>query len=86
MRIDSITAINAHDQQTQHSNQYSGSSSGKSPSGRTFEDYLKAHIQQDSTAVISSQAESHVAGILMSFISPLKLTQKSEPEPISNVS
>ena len=79
MRLESIHAINTNEKQTQHSNQNVGSSAVKSTSGTVFEDYLKAHIQQISTPVISRQAESHIAGLLMGYIAPLKLTQKSEP-------
>ena len=79
MRLDSIISINANKQRTQNSNQTTGVLAD-SASGAVFADYLNAYIQQVSNPVITRQAESHVAGLLMGYIAPLKITHKSEAE------
>jgi len=79
MRLDPIISINANKQQTQHSNQNVGALAG-SASNVIFADYLNALLQQTSKPVISRHAENHAAGLLMGYITPLKITHRLEPE------
>jgi len=79
MHLDSIVSINSNKQHTRQSTQNTGSLAG-SAAKVLFSDYLNAHIQKASTPEITRQAESHVAGLLMGYISPLRITYKSEPE------
>ena len=79
MLTNPIISINASNN-NRKSNQHVGETAVRSASGLVFEDYLKAQLQQVSNPVITRQAESHVAGLLMGYITPLKITFKSEPE------
>ena len=84
MRVDSIISINAHQQQKPHTVEYTGASSGKTAAGKTFEEYLKANMQQTSNQVVPRQTENQLAGLLMGYYSSLRLTHKEEPKTKSN--
>ena len=84
MRVDSIISINAHQQQNPHTIEYAGSSTGKSTSGKAFEEYLRANLQQVSTQAVPRQTENQLAGLLMGYFPPLRYTQKEEPKTNSN--
>jgi len=86
MRVDSIIAINAHQQPNQNTAQYTGTSAVKDGSGAAFKDYLKANIQQLSTPEITGTVENQVAGLLMGYYTQLKITQKTESKSDSNAS
>jgi len=79
MRLESIHALNTNEQKKQP--QISADTAiGKNTPKVLFEDYLKAHIQQVSTPAITRHAENQIAGLLMGYITPLRVTYKSEPE------
>jgi len=80
MRLESIHAINTNEKNNHQSNQNAGENAGKSAPRVLFEDYLKAQIQQLSAPTITRQTENQVAGLLMGYISPLRVSLKSEPE------
>ena len=84
MRVDSIISINAHPQHKPHTQEYSGFSAGKTTSGLTFEELLKANLQQASTPVVSRQTENQLAGLLFGYYTPLKITHREEPKTESN--
>jgi len=85
MRVDSIISINANTHHTPHTADYSGISAAKTKSGIAFEEYLKANMQDLSKPVVSRQTENQLAGLLIGYITPLKITQK-ETKAESNVS
>ena len=80
MRLESIHAINADKQSENHSKQNVGTLTDKSTSKVLFEEYLKARLQQVSTPEITRHAENQIAGLLLGYVSPLRITYKSEPE------
>ena len=84
MRVDSIVSINAHQQNNPHAIEYAGASAGKTASGKAFEEYLKANMQQVSTQEVPRQAENQLAGLLMGYFAPLKITFKEEPKTNSS--
>jgi len=86
MRVDQIIAINAHQQPNQKTDQNIKTTSVKSISGMTFEDYLRANLQQLSTPKITGQTENQVAGLIMGYYTQLKIAQKSESKPESSAS
>ena len=86
MRVNSIIAINAHQQPNQNTAQYTGTSPVKNASGMAFEDYLRANLQQLSNPTVTRQVEDQTVGLLMGYYTQMKITQKTEPEQESNVS
>ena len=86
MRVNSIIAINAHQQPNQNTAQYTGTSPVKNVSGMAFEDFLRANLQQLSTPKITGTAENQVAGLLMGYYTQLRIAQKTEPKPDSSAS
>ena len=85
MRVDSVIAINDHQQHTPNTQSISASP-GKSASGLIFEEYLKANLQQISSPTVSPQAENHIAGLLRDYFIPLKIAQKTESKQESSAS
>jgi len=85
MRVDSIIAINAHQQPNQNTSQYAGTSPVKNASGKVFEDYLRANLQQLSTPTVTRQVENQAVGLLMGYYTQMKI-QKTESEQESNAS
>jgi len=79
MRLESIHAINTNEKNNNQSNQNAGAHAGKRTPGVLFEDYLKAQIQQISAPAITRQTENQVAGLLLGYISPLRVSLKSQP-------
>ena len=86
MRVDSVFAINDHQQHNPHTVKYAGASTGKTASGLVFEEYLKANIQQISTPEVTRQTESQIAGLLRGYFAPMRIAQKTEPKPEDNAS
>ena len=83
MRVDSIIAISANQQNSPRSKQYDNSPNDKNASGVSFEEFLKAKLQQTSSPTVTRQAENQVAGLLMGYFSSLKIA-KTEPKPKEN--
>ena len=81
MRVDSIIAINAHQQNAPKTVEYTGTSTGKTVSGIAFEEYLKANLAQQSTPTVARQTENHLAGLLMGYITSPKFTQREDSKP-----
>ena len=86
MRVDSIVSINAHQQQNPRTTEYAGISNGKATSGITFEEYLKANIEKISTPAVTRNTENQLAGLLMGYFTPLKMTQRDDPKTEISVS
>jgi len=86
MRVDSVISINAHQQHNPHTTEYAGVSAGKTVSGLSFEDYLKANLQQVNAPEVSRQTENQLAGLLIGYFTPLRFSQKEEAKAESNVS
>jgi len=86
MRVETIISINAHQKKKPHTTDYAGLSNGKTASGKAFEDYLRANMEKVSTPVVSRHTENQLAGLLMGYYAPLKITQKEEPKTESNAS
>jgi len=80
MRLDSIYALNSNEQNNHNPKANAAATAGKTTSGAIFEDILKAHIQQASKPAITQNAENQIAGLLLGYITPLRVTYKSEPE------
>jgi len=78
MRVDSIISINAHQQQKPHTIEYAGNQTGKTTSGKVFEEYLRANMQQVSTQAVPRQTENQLAGLLMGYFTPLRIANKEE--------
>ena len=77
MRVDSVIAINDHQQHTPNTQSISASP-GKSASGLIFEEYLKANLQQVSAPVVTRSTESQIAGLLRGYFTPLKINRENE--------
>ena len=86
MRVDSIIAINAHQQNAPRTAEYAGASTGKTVSGLAFEDYLKANLQQLNTPATTRQTESQLAGLLMGYVMPPRISNRAETKTESNAS
>jgi len=86
MRVESILAINTHQQHNPRTTEYAGASTGKTSSGTAFEDYLRANLQQVSTPVVTRQTENQLAGLLMGYITQLKVTPREDPKTEINAS
>jgi len=86
MRVDSVFAINTHQQHNPHTTQPTTASTGKTTSGTIFEEYLRANMQQISAPVVTRQAENQIAGLLQGYFTPLRITQKTEPKLESSAS
>ena len=84
MRVDSIISINAHQQHNPHTVEYAGNSTSETTSGKTFEEYLRANLQQSGNQTVSRQTENQLAGLLMGYFTPLRIAQKEEPKVNSN--
>jgi len=78
MRIETINEINTNKQRKSFSAHNQGAST-RSTSGLKFEDCLKAHIEKTAAPAITPLGENQVAGLLLSYFTQMKLTQKSEP-------
>jgi len=78
MRVESIISINAHQKHNQHTVEYAGNGAGKTISGIAFEDYLRAKLQQVNVPVVSRQTENQLAGLLIGYFTPPRLTLKEE--------
>jgi len=85
MRVDSIISISAH-QQKKPQAEYAGISNGKPVSGMSFEEYLKANIEKISAPAVTRHTENQLAGLLMGYFTPLRMTHRDEPKSESNVS
>ena len=85
MRVDSIVAINATDQHTQRTQQYDNALNEKNVTGNSFEEYLRAKLQQTSNPIPVRNVENQIAGLLMGHFSNLRLLNKNEPKPEGNV-
>jgi len=78
MRVDSIIPINANSQQSPKTRQYDSTSADKTVSGISFEDHLRARLQQTSSQTVTHQAENQLAGLLMGYLSNLRVINKTE--------
>ena len=86
MRVDSVFAINTHQQHNPHTTQHTTASTGKSASGTIFEEYLRANMQKISTPAVTHQMENQIVGLLQGYFTPLRITSKTEPKPESSAS
>ena len=86
MRIESIIALNTHEQYRPQNTQNTEAARSKSASGSIFEEYLKANLQQINTPVVTRNTESQIAGLLRGYFTPLKINQKTEPKEENDAS
>ena len=78
MRIDSIIAISANPQQSPQTKSFDSVSIDKKTSGTSFQDHLRAKLQQPSNPTETRQAEDQLAGLLVGYLSNLRVTNKIE--------
>jgi len=86
MRIDSIHAISTTEQNKHNSAQHVSTHADRNSSGMSFKECLNAHIQQASVPTVSYQSENQLAGLLLGYLTQLKITQKEEAKPVSSAS
>ena len=86
MRVDSIVAVNAHQQHNRHTPQTTVTSTGNTVFGTSFEEYLRANLQQQNTPVVTRQTDNQIAGLLLGYFTPLRVSQKAEAKPESSAS
>jgi len=84
MRVDSIIAINTKQQHSPRTRQLSSTSTNENATGTSFEEYLRATLQQTSNTTSTRNAENQVAGLLIGYFSNLRIQNKTEPNPEGN--
>ena len=86
MRVHSITSITSNQQHSPHATEYTGISPRKTTSGITFEEYLKKNIEKINAPTVTCQTENQLAGLLMGYFTPLRMTNRDEPKTENNAS